>query len=122
MNHLLVFQYNTNISTIYCQYRHPVNVWVFVFVMVAILCLASKTKCGMLVPYCGEEGSFAACCRLALAKVKPKVLPLPSWLLKIVAPPWAIITFLAINSPSPVPSGRARLALCARKNLLNRCG
>jgi hypothetical protein len=51
---------------------------------------------------------------LALGKVKPKVLPLPSVLLNKIAPPWAITTFLAINRPNPVPSGRIFRALPAR--------
>ena len=56
------------------------------------------------------SGSF----RRDLEKIKPKVLPLFSRLLKMIEPPSAMITFLAMNKPSPVPSGRALRALAAR--------
>ena len=50
---------------------------------------------------------------LDLENTNPKVLPLPSCVSKISAPPSATITFLAINKPKPVPSGRALRALPA---------
>ena len=46
-------------------------------------------------------------------KQNPNVEPLPSVLLNKIAPPEAIITFLAIKT-KPVPSGRAVRALPAR--------
>lgn len=49
-----------------------------------------------------------------LGNIKPNVLPLPSSVSKMIAPPSAVITFLAINRPKPVPSGRAVRALAAR--------
>jgi hypothetical protein len=57
--------------------------------------------------------TYLAASTLARGKLKPKVLPLPSTLLKMIAPPWAAITFLAMNKPKPVPSGRIFLALPA---------
>lgn len=62
---------------------------------------------------CSKVLMLTWCLNYFLGKQNPKVEPSPSVLLNNIDPPEAIITFLAINSPKPVPSGRAFRALPA---------